>query len=386
MRVGRPPWFDVALAGVLALYAQLNVWVELTNEDVPGPRVVASVGLLLATAPLAWRRSRPLVVLCVVMAAIALEAVAAGAAPVGGQVLFPMLVALYSVAAYADRRPAIAGLLVAWVASLIHGTYDEEILSFGELVLVDVFFFWFLGGGSWLAGRYVRSRREEVSGFEQEREERARQAAVEERARIARELHDVIAHGVSLMGVQAAAAEQMLDVDPQRAREPLRSVQDAARDAIAELQRLLGVLREVDDAPGRGPQPRLAQLDALTEQVRAGGLDVEVTREGPAAPLPAGIELAAYRIVQEALTNALKHGGPGGAHVWIRRHAHDLEIEVLDDGPGTPGQRPASPNGGGHGLVGMRERVAVYGGTLEAGPRPAGGYAIRARLPLEPAP
>jgi signal transduction histidine kinase len=383
MRVTRPPWFDVALAGVLVLYAQLNVWVELTDERVPGPPIVGSVGLFLATAPLAWRRSRPLLVLCVVMAAIALEAVVAGAAPVGGQVLFPMLVALYSVAAYTGRRAAVTGLLVAWVASLVHGAYDEEVLSFGELVLVDVFFFWFLGGGSWLAGRYVRSRRTEVSGFEQEREERARQAAAQERARIARELHDVIAHGVSVMGVQAAAAEQVLDTDPQQAREPLRSIQGSARDAVSELQRLLGVLRDTDDEPSRAPQPGLGELDALVEQLRASGLDVDVTREGWGTPLPAGIELSAYRIVQEALTNALKHAGPGHARVCVRRHPHDLEIEVRDDGGTAPARTPAG-NGSGHGLVGMRERVALYGGTLEAGPAATGGFVVHARLPLEP--
>jgi len=203
---------------------------------------------------------------------------------------------------------------------------------------------------------------------------------IEERSRIARELHDVIAHGVSLMGVQAAAAEQMLDSDPKRARESLRSVQHAAREAIAELRRLLGVLRELDDQPSRLPQPRLAELDSLLEHVRAGGLEVELTREGPRSPLPAGIELSAYRIVQEALTNALKHGGPARARVWVRCRPHEVEIEVVDEGSAEPHVTAA---GNGHGLVGMRERVALYGGTLEAGPRPAGGYAVRARLPLE---
>lgn len=382
-----PVWFDVLLAGALAVYAQLDVWTGLTDERVPGPKLVGSVGLLLATMPLAWRRSRPLQVLCVVMAAIAAEAAVAGDAPIGGEVLFPTLVALYSVAAYADRRRALTGLAVAWVATLVHGAHDPNVLSFGDFVLVDLFFFWFLGGGSWLAGRYVRSRRQEASDFElraarleREREEKARQAVIEERSRIARELHDVIAHGVSLMGVQAAAAERVLDSDPERAREPLRSIQDAAREAIAELRRLLGVLRELDGEPSRLPQPTLVQLDSLLEHVRASGLEVELTREGPRSPLPAGIELSAYRIVQEALTNVLKHGGPGRARVWVRRRPHDLEIEVIDDGVAEP---DAAAVGNGHGLVGMRERVALYGGTLEAGPRPAGGYSVRARLPLE---
>lgn len=382
-----PVWFDVLLAGALAVYAQLDVWTGLTDERVPGPKLVGSVGLLLATMPLAWRRSRPLQVLCVVMAAIAAEAAVAGDAPVGGEVLFPTLVALYSVAAYAERRRALTGLAVAWVATLVHGAHDPDVLSFGDLVLVDLFFFWFLGGGSWLAGRYVRSRRQEASDFElraarleREREERARLAVIEERSRIARELHDVIAHGVSLMGVQAAAAERVLDSDPEQAREPLRSIQDAAREAIAELRRLLGVLRELDGEPSRLPQPTLVQLDSLLDHVRASGLEVELTREGPRSPLPAGIELSAYRIVQEALTNALKHAGPGRARVWVRRRPRDLEIEVVDDGVAEP---DAAAVGNGHGLVGMRERVALYGGTLEAGPCPAGGYSVRARLPLE---
>jgi len=253
------------------------------------------------------------------------------------------------------------------------------VLPFGEFVLVDLFSFWFLGGGTWMAGLYVRSRREEAADFARVREDTARRAVAAERARIARELHDVIAHGVSLMGVQAAAAEATLDADPKAARAPLRAIQDTARDSIAELRRLLGILRELEGEPSRTPQPGIAQLDALVEEARAGGLDVALIREGPSTPLPAGIELSVYRIVQEALTNARKHGGSRRARVRMLRRPNELEIEVVDDGAAPV----VAAAGNGHGLVGMQERVALYGGSLETGPRPAGGYAIRALLPLE---
>ena len=201
----------------------------------------------------------------------------------------------------------------------------------------------------------------------------------DERARIARELHDVIAHSVTVMTVQAGAARMLLPGDPQRAVEPLLAVEETGHQALAEMRRLLGILREVDGQPVLAPQPGLKDLTRLAVAVREAGLPVEMAVEGTPRPLPAGIELAAYRILQEALTNTLKHAGAARAHVTVRYAPEAVFLEVCDDGRVPPA------DGHGHGLVGMRERATLYGGELDAGPLPGGGYAVRARLPIEPA-
>jgi signal transduction histidine kinase len=193
-------------------------------------------------------------------------------------------------------------------------------------------------------------------------------------------MHDVVAHSLSVMVVQAEAAEAMLDADPERARRPLAAVQETGRSALGELRRMLGVLREMaEEGPALAPQPGLDGLDALVGQVRAAGLPVTVRIKGEPRPLPPGIDLSAYRIVQEGLTNALKHAGPARAEVLVAYDDDELELRVSDDGRGYD----PDADGAGHGLVGMRERVALYGGSLDAGPLPEGGFALSARLPLE---
>jgi len=252
--------------------------------------------------------------------------------------------------------------------------------------LGDIVFVSAIASIAWLIGFafYERNRRTAELTERAERAERARAtegraAVAEERARIAREMHDVVAHSLSVMVVQAEAAEAMLDGDPDRARRPLAAVQQTGRDALGELRRMLGVLREMaDESPDLAPQPGLSGIDELVEHVRQAGLPVSVRVEGDPRPLPPGIDLSAYRIVQEGLTNALKHAGPASAEVVLRYGAREIELEVRDDGRGG-----GSGNGGGHGLLGMRERVALYGGDLSAGPRPEGGFALTARLPLE---
>jgi signal transduction histidine kinase len=225
--------------------------------------------------------------------------------------------------------------------------------------------------GAWALGEAARNRRVAI-------EEERRRAVGEEQARIARELHDVIAHSVSVIVVQAGAADDVFDTRPDQARAALLSIEQAGRDALAELRRLLGGVRaEADPA---GPQPGLERLDELAEPMRAGGLDVVVHREGSPAPLPAGVELSAYRIVQEALTNTLRHARATRAEVTVRYGADAVEVDVRDDGHAAPAN-----DGGGRGLVGMRERASLLGGTLEAGPLPRGGYRVHARLPLEQA-
>jgi len=241
-------------------------------------------------------------------------------------------------------------------------------------------------GGAWVLGRALRRRRlatvelrDRAARLEQEREERARAAVAEERGRIARELHDVIAHSMSVIVVQAGAAEQVLEHDPARATEALRSIRRAGTDALEEMRRLLGILRHEDEELTLAPQPSIARIDELLGQARAGGLPVELVVDGRPRQLAPGVELAAYRIVQEALTNSRKHAGAAHAQVTVRYAPDALELDVVDDG------RPSQPvEGTGHGLVGMRERAALYGGVLEAGARPEGGFAVHARLPLDP--
>jgi signal transduction histidine kinase len=215
---------------------------------------------------------------------------------------------------------------------------------------------------------------------ERERDVAAREAVVEERARIARELHDVIAHNVSMMVLQAGAERRVLNGSAGSTREVLQTIEQVGRSALTEMRRLLGMLRS-DAAESLRPQPGLEDLPALAAQVREAGLPVELRIEGEPRSLPAGIELSAFRIVQEALTNTIKHAGQARAQVSVRYGADMLELEIVDDGRGADRDTAEGAVGKGHGLVGMRERVALYGGRLAVGGHPAGGFAVRARLP-----
>jgi signal transduction histidine kinase len=209
---------------------------------------------------------------------------------------------------------------------------------------------------------------------------RERAAVADERARLARELHDVVAHSVSTMVVQAEAGGSLLDRDPKGAQDAFASITSSGRQALGELRRMLGLLRSADGEYALGPQPGLAQLRALVEEMRGTGLPVELTIEGEPRPLSAGVDLSAYRILQEALTNTLKHARPARARVTVRYHAEDVELEVLDDGRGC-----VNGSHRGHGITGMQERVRLYGGTLETGGSADGGFSVRARLPARPA-
>jgi signal transduction histidine kinase len=214
--------------------------------------------------------------------------------------------------------------------------------------------------------------------LEIEREEKARAAVAEERARISRELHDVVAHSVSVMVVQAQAAQRLTDAERTDLRRALGSIETTGRQALVEMRRLLGVLRRTDADLSLAPQPGLDDLDELIGQVREAGLPVELRTEGEPEALPPGVDLSAYRIVQEALTNTLKHAGPAHARVTIRYRNDEVEVEVTDNGAGT-----GKGEGSGQGLIGMRERVAIYGGVFESGRQDGGGYLVRARLPLD---
>ena len=362
---------DLVIAAALAAAAEYEVW-----SDPAAHRGALTVLALAITLPLAWRRRTPLAVLCIVLASALLSGLIENVLSVEPFVAF--LVALYSVGAHSGRRRAVAGLLLAVVAllpgELIHALTHDESVDLGFLVLA---------GAAWAIGRALRRWRLEAfelgnraSRLEREREQRARAAVAEERARIARELHDVVAHSVSVMVVQAQGAQRALLGEQEPVREALGSIESTGRQALVELRRLLGVLRRADEDVSLEPQPSVRHLDGLVEQMRAAGLPVKLEIEGDRAPLPPGVDLSAYRIVQEALTNALKHSGPAHARVRVRYARDELELEIADDGRGT------GKGDGGHGLVGMRERVAVVGGVLESGGRPGGGFLVRARLPL----
>jgi len=378
--MSRLAWHPLALDAVLAValgaLAQSMVW----RGHVDGPRALIAPLFLLVGPPLVVRRRLPLVPIAALATAVVVQALATGNAPEGAGLLLPLVVALYSVAAYGSRRQALLGLVVAVVGAVVHDLNDPQVRT-GEQIWSDVFFDLALFA-VWLAGLFVHGRRD-LAALERRAEELERQraqAVADERARIARELHDVIAHHITVAVVQAVAALGILGTQPERARAPLGRIEQSGREALAELRRLVGILRDDDDQRGLRPQPGLGELDTLIDGMRGAGLPVELQVEGPARPLPRGIDLSAYRIVQEALTNALKHAGPATAQVNVRYGDESLELEVVDDGHGG---RAANGVGGGHGLVGMRERVALYGGDLEARPQYGGGFVVRARLPLD---
>lgn len=370
----KPARNDVLLALAVTALAGLEVWLNPSVQ----PKWAAAITEVPFSLTLAWRRKLPIAVVGIVGLGWGLEA--ALGVPVEQPVvpLLTIVVAVYSVAVNEPLRRALAGFAV-----LIPGMALSAVHIHGDTVvkLGNVAFGLIIVGGAWTAGLVVRSRTQDAGQLARkaERLEAERLVAVaEERARIARELHDVIAHSVSVMVVQAEAAEEVLKLNPRHAIEPLRAVQDTGRQAMVEMSRLVGLLREEGEELGLAPQPGLEDLESLVSQVREAGLSVRLQIEGEPRKLPLGVDLSAYRVVQEALTNALKHAGPAHAEAVVRYGRDALELEVCDDGPGT-----GNGHAGGHGLVGMRERVSVFGGELHAGPRPEGGFAVRARLPLD---
>jgi signal transduction histidine kinase len=365
---------DAALAVALAAAAELElVGLSLTAREA----VVNALTLPFMTLPLAFRRRAPIACLLIIVAAGRLQPLVGGTFRNGGTVpILALLLAMYSVAAGQDMRRALVGGGIALAVLATTPPISLNDLTY-RLVLVAV---------PWALGRVVRDRQERADGLEvkargiqSEQDAKIRAATTEERARIARELHDVVAHSVGVIVLQASGAQKVLDDKPQRAREALHSIEVTGRQALEEMHRILGILRTDAEGESMSPQPNLRQLEALSEQIRQGGLPVEVIVEGAVRQLPPGIELAAYRIVQEALTNALKHAGKAKASVLIRYRDHDLELEVTDDGHGVGG---AVANSTGHGLVGMKERVGLYGGSLTVGAVPGGGYSVRATLPV----
>jgi signal transduction histidine kinase len=388
MRLPLPRGFaaDAVLALVLLAVGQSQVWLGWRDGGVGlayrGSRPLEALMIAAFTLPLAVRRRAPVIAAAAVAVAILVQVVFVARELPLLPGLLPLAIANYSAAAWGHTRSRLVGLAAVVAADGVLIARISEEHSSGEIL-----FSAFVIAGTWLLGDLARSRHRRAEHFaerarrlEDERDEWARAAVEAERSRIARELHDVVAHTVSLMGVQAGAARILLDEDPDQARAVLRQIEGSARESVDELQRLLAVVRDAGAAPVLEPQPTLDQLDGLVAQVRAAGLHVDLEVEPVPYTVPSGVALAAYRIVQEALTNTLKHAGAARARVCL---AYDgstdaLEIEISDDGRGA-----AATNGHrGHGLIGMRERTALYGGTLQAGPLPAGGFSVTARLPL----
>jgi len=373
----RPPVRDLALAAVLLVLA-LGTTVEGHLGE--GPFWLTLPVAAVMTGATAWRTRTPLASLVVVVAAGLVQSLV-GHEPGALWALAVYLLASYSVAAFStEARAAVGG------AALVAVQWWQEWRESGSDYLFVVLVF----GGAWLLGRLVNQWRARATLAELNQEERARLAVAEERARIARELHDIVAHGVSVIAVQADAAEAVLSREPERAREPLNVIRSSSREVLDEMRRLLLLLRMADplaeEPPTDGvtPQPGLEQLPDLVSSVSAAGLPVTLDPLDCDGPVPLSVELSAYRIVQEALTNVMKHAGRASTRVSVRRTATALVVDVVNEKGTSTSTSPS--DGSGHGLVGMRERVALVGGELRAGPLAGGGFGVQAVLPVEAMP
>jgi signal transduction histidine kinase len=361
----------IAIAGLLG--AEYLADRTLQAPDlVVGCAVSVGIGTLVAL-----RHRMPLGLLGATTGLIALRAFI----PPGGDGVawgIVSLLAIYTVASERDGWEARIGLALTVALALSIPLYDDGTWNLG-----DILFFGLLGGTPWVFGRAIRHRREREHLLEErtvilerDREQEMRLAVEEERTRIARELHDVVGHALGVIVLQADGGRRVLGAEPEETARALATIETTGREALIEMRRLVAMLRASDEQLALLPQPGLAQLDALAAQVRSAGLPVDVVVLGEPHSLPAGVDLSAYRIAQEGLTNVLKHAGPARATVTVHYATGEVAVEILDDGAGS-----ASANGDGHGLTGIRERVAMFGGDVEAGPRNEGGYVVRARLP-----
>ena len=375
---------DALLAVVLAVTSVLPVLV-IGDPSWGRPKALGVALALASTVPVAWRARRPLTAFAIVLGANAACIYAATPHEAAFQPFVALTLTAYSVGSRAEGRRAlwmppalVAASAPAFAAARLHGQHSGNIIP--SLV-------WLVA--AWAAGGTVRSWRHKNVALEranrelaEQRELQARAAVAVERGRIARELHDVVAHNVSMMVVQAGAAARVLHGEQPDVQNALEVIAATGRETVDEMRTLLGVLRSDDGPASLKPQPGLADLDQLLSGVREAGLPVTLRVEGTPRPLPPALDLSAFRIVQEALTNTLKHAGPARADVTVRYEDGLVRLEIADTGRGPGGGR-----GTGHGLAGMRERAVMFGGELQALPRPEGGFAVRARLPLTtPAP
>jgi signal transduction histidine kinase len=367
---------DQALAAMLIVAGELELAVQWDGDT---GLLVNALVLGVAYATVAWRRTQPLLAVVVMLGCwIFMNVFLTEVEPLQIPLVGVLLIS-YAAGAYTTGWAAVAAPFV------IAGGMTAVVASFDEQVFTDFVFPTGFALVAWVAGRGLSTRARlteelhEASVRAQEaHEEEVARAAADERRRIAREMHDVVAHSVSVMVVQAGGARRILERDPRRAVEAAAQIEDVGRAAMVEMRRLLGVLHHGEDETGRAPQPTLRELDGLVERSRAAGLPVTLAVEGEPRPLPPGKDLAAYRVIQEALTNAIKHAGSAPTSVTVRWQASWLELEIVDTG----GKAMNGTNGSGHGLVGMEERMRLYDGTVRTGRKTGGGFEVVARLPL----
>jgi signal transduction histidine kinase len=384
--------FWVTVDAVVALVFAAGGVIAVASEGHAGPLgprwgVLRHLALVAVFAPLPLRRRYPEAVLGAVLAAF----IAVSALGFRGPAELPLVLTTYSVASSSDRDRSRIALAVVTCGALLAAVVAPGGPLTGSLIGNPLIVL-----AAWLIGDNVRNRREYARGQaeraaerEREREERIHRAAADERLRIARELHDVVAHSMSIIAVQSGVGRMVIESQPEEARKALQVIETTSRQALNELRLLLGVLRRPDDASSRlEPAPTLSDLDALLGQAAQSGVVVRLRHEGVARDLPPGVDLSAYRIIQEALTNIVRHVGPATADLVIGYRRDEVDIEVCDDG----GRRPAGAgiasgsNSGGQGLVGMRERVALFGGHLTAGAVKGGGFRVVARFPTPEGP
>jgi len=388
-----PTSTDGMVALALAGLAFLNLYINWGTASLTRA-ILAIVLTLLIILPFTFRRRFPLAVLIITTAAILVYR--SLNIQESSFTLYALLLAFFSAGAYGNRRWRDWVRGVTAIITIGFLTYSvffvgrgwifpvKTALSQVSAVLSEIFLF----GAAWWIGEVFRIRgerelelRERTVQLERERDENARRAVFDERVRIAREIHDVVAHHVSVMGIQAGAARRILKQQPEKANELLTQIETSSRQAVAEMQRLLGFLRQQSQVDELAPQPSLKQLDNLVNHMREAGLPVEVKIEGEPQLLPPGVDLSAYRIVQESLTNTLKHAGPASAHVTIRYMLNTLELEIQDDGRNLAPEETLE--GKGRGIIGMRERVTLHGGQFTAGRAPGTGFIVKAKLPLK---
>jgi signal transduction histidine kinase len=362
----------LVLPVLLAGLVQVDVWGgRLALGHMVGPRSAISLLFAVTSLSLIWCRRAPLAVLAFIVTADSAVYLVFGA-PEGLGAFLPVLFALYAVGRYSEPGNVAFAAPLTFAGIAIHELTDP-VFSFGGSDAV----FYAVLATAWPIGYAFRRRAAEREALVEAQEQTARTAVTAERARIARELHDVVGHGLSVIVLQLVAALSSLeDAEHDSVRLRLLSVERSAREALAEMRRLLDLVED-GASPGLAPQPGLAQVDHLVQDTRAAGAEIELVIRGEPADLPAGVDLAAYRILQESLTNVLKHARPAEARVSIEYGAEAVVVEVVDRGA-----NPAAGTAGGRGLAGMRERVSLYGGDLDLGVRPEGGFLVRARLPL----
>lgn len=389
----RPAPLDVALVVLLGALAVGGLYLDdFGDAQRREPDAIGVILAIMCVLPLLWRSShslRVLVAVTIPFLVLAANHYSAAGASLG------QLVAMYSAAVSRPRIPAAFALFFAETTTLIWLFAGRSRIGFVDVLanLAALFAVWAFARSVGFRRAYTAELEARADRLIHTREADTRAALAEERGRIARELHDVVAHHVSVMTVQASAAQRTIDRNPERAREAMAAVEQTGRAALVEMRRLVGILRGNEDEVGgvqlseghNAPQPGLDALEVLVQQVREAGVPVELSIEGVPTELPPGIDLAAYRIIQEALTNTLKHAGPAGSRVLLRYRPDEILVRVADDGRGAAAGLDAPDTGRtGHGLLGMRERVALYGGRLYAGPRAGGGFEVLARIPLTP--